>query len=152
MSEPRSDAPSQRPPSLPEDRYGGAQTGSPVMGKLVATVLALLVGAIMVAGGVTIYRLNATPDITGEVIGVNVVDEQLVEVSMTVSRDEPGVAAYCIVRAQEQSKGELGRREVYVPPSENGTIQIDVAISTTDRAFMADVYGCGDDVPGYLRR
>lgn len=151
MSEPRSDAPSPRPPSLPEDRYGDAQTGSRVMGKAVAAVLALLVAAIVVAGVVTIYRLNATPSVSSEVIGVEVIDDHVVEVAITVTRDEPGVAAYCIVRAQEESKGELGRREVYVPPSENGTIQIDMAIATTGRAFMADVYGCGEDVPDYLR-
>ena len=152
MSEPRSDAPSQRPPSRPEDRYGAADPKSGVTGKLVAALLILLVGALLVAGAVTVYRLNATPDITGEVIGVEVVDEELVRVSMTVSRDEPGVAAYCIIRAQDQSKGELGRREVYVPPSENGVLQVDTEIFTTSRAYMADVYGCGDDVPDYLRR
>ena len=151
MSEPRSDAPSQRPPSHPEDRYGAADPKSGVTGKLVAALLILLVGALLVAGAVTVYRLNATPDITGEVIGVEVVDEELVRVSMTVSRDEPGVAAYCIIRAQDQSKGELGRREVYVPPSENGVLQVDTEIFTTSRAYMADVYGCGDDVPDYLR-
>lgn len=151
MSEPRSDAPSQHPPSRPEDRYGAAEAGSGVMGKVVAAFLVLLVGALLVAGGVTIYRLNATPAITSEVIGVEVVDEEMVRVSMTVSRDEPGVAAYCIVRAQDQSKGELGRREVYVPPSESGTIQIDTEVATIARAFIADVYGCGDDVPDYLR-
>lgn len=151
MSEPRSDAPSQRPPSLPEGRYDAAGPGSGVMGKVVAAFLVILVGALLVAGGVTIYRLNATPSITTEVIGVEVVDDELVRMSMTVSRDEPGVAAYCIVRAQDQSKGELGRREVYVPPSENGVIQIDTDVATTSRAFIADVYGCGDDVPDYLR-
>ncbi len=151
MSEPRSDATSPRPPSLPEDRYGTAESGSGAMGKVVAGILILLVAAILVASGVTIYRLNATPSITSEVIGVEVVDDELVRLSMTVSRDEPGEAAYCIVRAQDQSKGELGRREVYVPPSENGVIQIDTAVATTARAFIADVYGCGNDVPDYLR-
>ena len=151
MSEPRSDAPTQRPPSRPEDRYGAADAGSGVMGKVVAGFLVLLVGALVVAGAFTAYRLNATPAINSEVIGVEVVDDELVRMSMTVTRDEPGVAAYCIVRAQDQSKGELGRREVYLPPSEHGTIQVDTEVATTSRAFIADVYGCGDDVPDYLR-
>lgn len=151
MSEPRSDAPSQRPPSRPQDRYGAAESTSGVAGKVVAGLLVLLVGALLVAGAVTIYRLNATPDITGEVIGVEVVDEELTRMTMTVSRDEPGIAVYCIVRAQDQSKGELGRREVYVPPSEHGVVQVDTEIATSSRAYMADVYGCGDDVPDYLR-
>ena len=148
MSEPRSDAPSQRPPSRPQDRYGAAESTSGVAGKVVAGLLVLLVGALLVAGAVTIYRLNATPDITGEVIGVEVVDEELPD-PMTVSRDEPGIAVYCIVRAQDQSR-ELGRREVYVRRRARRR-QVDTEIATTSRAYMKDVYGCGDDVPDYLR-
>lgn len=152
MSEPRSDAPSQHPVGPPADRYGDADRGSRVMGKVIAVVLALLVGGLLVAGVYTMWRLNQTPDITGEAIGVEVVDDTRVDLSFTVTREEPGTPAYCIIRAQEESKGELGRREVYVPPSENNTIQIDASVFTTGRAFVADVYGCGDDIPDYLRR
>ncbi|MCD2263611.1 DUF4307 domain-containing protein [Dietzia aurantiaca] len=152
MSEPRSDATSPRPPALPEGRYDGVDERSGFMGKVVAGFLVALVLALLVAGGFTIYRLNATPSITSEVIGVEVIDEQSMRMSMTVTRDDPGEAAYCIVRAQDQSKGELGRREVYVPPSDNGTVQVDAEIATTGRAYMGDVYGCGNDIPDYLRR
>lgn len=150
MSEPRSDIPSQRPQSLPEGRYGQAGSGSTVMGKVVAAVLGLLVVAILIAGGITLYQFNSTDSITTEVIGVEVIDENSIQLSMTVTRDEPGVAIYCIVRAQDQSKGELGRREVVVPPSESGTVQIDTVIHTSAQAYMGDVYGCGEDVPAYL--
>ncbi|MDN4506885.1 MULTISPECIES: DUF4307 domain-containing protein [Dietzia] len=152
MSEPRSDAPSQPPVGPPADRYATADRGSNLTGKVVAVILALLVGGLVVAGVYTTWRLNQTPDITGEAIGVEVVDETRVDLTFTVTREEPGTPAYCIIRAQEESKGELGRREVYVPPSENTTIQIDASVFTTGRAFAADVYGCGDDVPDYLRR
>ncbi|KAA0919284.1 DUF4307 domain-containing protein [Dietzia sp. ANT_WB102] len=152
MSEPSSDAPSQRTVSPPADRYAAADTGSNVTGKIVAVVLALLVGGLVAAGAVTVYRLNQTPDIKGEAIGVEVVDDTRVDLTFTVTRDEPSTPAYCIIRAQEESKGELGRREVYVPPSENDTIQINASVFTTKRAFAADVYGCGADVPDYLRR
>lgn len=152
MSEPRSDAASQGPLTRPEDRYGDTATDYGLAGKLVAVVLVLLVGALVVASAVTIYRLNATPAISGEVVGVDVIDDDEVRVYFTVTRDEPGTPVYCILRAQEQSKGELGRREVYVPPSDSGSVQIETTIATSERAFMADVYGCGDDVPDYLRR
>lgn len=151
MSEPTSGTPSQGSTSVPEGRYD-ATPGSGFGGKAVAAVLTLLVGALLVAGGYTIYQLNVTPSVTAEVVGVEVIDEGRVDVAMTVTRDEPETPVYCIIRAQEQSKGELGRREVYVPPSESATIQIDASIFTTERAFIADVYGCGDDVPDYLRR
>lgn len=152
MSEPRSDAPSQRPAGPPADRYADADRGSGLAGKVVAVLLVLLVGALLVAGVVTMYRLNQTPDIAGEATGVEVVDSGRVDLTFTVTREEPGTPAYCIIRAQEESKGELGRREVYVPPSENGTVEITASVFTTDRAFIADVYGCGEDVPDYLRR
>ena len=152
MSEPRSDAPSQSPAGPPVDRYATDDRGSRLTGKIVAVFLALLVGGLMVAGVYTMYQLNATPAISGEATGVEVIDDSRVDLTFTVTRDEPGTPAYCIIRAQEQSKGELGRREVYVPPSESATIQIDASIFTTERAFIADVYGCGDDVPDYLRR
>lgn len=151
MSEPRSDAPSQRPAGPPPGRYDGADTGSQFMGKVVAVILAVLVGGLLAAGVYTMIRLNETPDITGEAIGVDVVDDSRVDLTFTVTRDEPGTPAYCIIRAQEESKGELGRREVYVPPSENETIEITASVFTSGRAFVADVYGCGDDVPDYLR-
>ena len=85
-------------------------------------------------------------------IGLEAVDDHQLDMTLTVTRDEPGDAAYCIVRAQDQSKGELGRREIYIPPSENGTVQITTAIATTARGFMGDVYGCGNDIPAYLQR
>lgn len=151
MSEPTSGTPSQGSTSVPEGRYD-ATPGSGFGGKAVAAVLTLLVGALLVAGGYTIYQLNVTPSVTAEVVGVEVIDEGRVDVAMTVTRDEPETPVYCIIRAQEQSKGELGRREVYVPPSENSTIRIDTSVTTSERAFMADTYGCGEDIPGYLRR
>lgn len=155
MSEPRSDATSQHPatlpPTPPPGRYN--DTGrSGLGGKAVAVVLALLVGALLVASAVTLYRLNATPEISGEGIAVTVVDDGRTDLSLTVTRGDPGTAVYCIIRAQDQTKGEVGRREVYVPPSESGTVQVDASIATSSRGFMGDVYGCGEDVPEYLRR
>ncbi len=81
MSESRSDAASEptgsTSPPLPPGRYGTTgTTGSTLSGKLVAVVLILLVGALLVAGAVTVYRLASTPDITGTAIGVTVVDDQ----------------------------------------------------------------------------
>ncbi|AWH97374.1 DUF4307 domain-containing protein [Dietzia psychralcaliphila] len=154
MSEPRSDAPSDAASQAAGAPLTGRydDSGSGVTGKVVAGFLVLLVGALVVAGAVAGYRLSATPDISGEVIGVTVVDDSRTDVVLTVTRDDPGTAAYCIVRAQDQTKGEVGRREVYVPPSANSAIQVDMSIATSSRAFVADVYGCGDDVPDYLRR
>lgn len=156
MTESRSDAvpepPGSTSPPLPPGRYGTTGTaGSTVSGKVVAVVLILLVVALLVAGAFTVKRLTSTPDITGTAIAVTVVDEQRIDIVVDVMRDEPGTPVYCIVRALDPTKAEVGRREVYVPASEQGTVGFDAAIATTGRASSADVYGCGDDVPNYLR-
>lgn len=157
MTDPRSDAasrPSATPPAtLPPGRYdeaGGATSG--ISGKVIAVMLGLLVLALVAAGAFTAYRLNATPSITGQVIVVTVVDDNRTDVVVDVTRDEPGTPVYCILRAQDQTKGEVGRREVYVPPSDEGTVRIEATIATTKRGVIGDVYGCGEDVPAYLRR
>ncbi|HMT49361.1 DUF4307 domain-containing protein [Dietzia sp. UBA5065] len=152
MSESRSDATPQVPVTPPAGRYDDAETGSALTGKVMAGFLVVLVGALLVAGVVTMYRLNATPDITGELFGVTVVDDGRTDLVVNVTRDDPATPVYCIVRAQDQTKGEVGRREVYVPPSESGTVQVETSVATFSRGFTGDVYGCGDDVPEYLRR
>lgn len=150
MSEPTSDAPSQRPPEPPTERYGQAR--SALTSRAVALLLTLLVGALLVAGVVTMVRLNDSPDISGEVMSVSIVDDERADVVMTVTRDEPSTPAYCILRAKDETKGEVGRREVYVPPSEDERVRVEASIPTWAPAFEADVYGCGSDVPDYLRR
>lgn len=156
MNEPRSDAAPQSPATpqlgLPPGRYDGAETGSGVAGKFVAVLLVVLVAALMVASAFTLYRLNATPDISGEEIAMEVIDDQHATVMFTVTRDEPETPAYCIVRTQDQSKGEIGRREVYVPPSESVTVRVETTVVSATRAVTGDIYGCGADVPDYLRR
>jgi len=152
MSEPTSGTPTPGPQAPPEGRYGEPGRGSAFTSKSVAVVLTLLVGAFLAAGGYTIYQLNVTPSVTTEVVGVEVIDDERVDLSLAVTRDAPETPVYCIVRAQEESKGELGRREIYVPPSESSTIVVDTFVTTSQRAFMADAYGCGEDIPDYLRR
>lgn len=152
MNEPRSEPTSPAPATLPPGRYDDARdTGSRIPGKLVAALLALLVLALVVAAVFTSYRVTSTPSISGEQVSMTVVSDQQVDMILNVSRDEPGTPVYCIVRAQDQTQGELGRREVYVPPAEGTQVRLETTIATTSRAFITDVYGCGDDVPGYLQ-
>lgn len=117
-----------------------------------AVLLVVLVGALLVGGAYTLYKINATPEVSAEEIALEVIDDQQAKMILNVTRDEPETPAYCIVRAQDQGKGELGRREVYIPPSESSTVRIETIVATTERAFLGDVYGCGEDVPDYLHR
>ena len=155
MSESRPDAadrsPAAGPATLPAGRYDEAgPVAAGLTGKVVAVILVLLVGAVVVGGAITLYRFSTTEDITGTMIGFTVVDDEKVDFTLDVTRDDPSTPAYCIVRAQEYNKAEVGRREIFVPPSEEGTVRLEGSFATLGKAYVADVYGCGADVPSYL--
>lgn len=38
-----------------------------------------------------------------------------------------------------------------VPPSNRATVQVTTTLKSVRPPVMADIYGCGTDVPGYLR-
>jgi hypothetical protein len=57
----------------------------------------------------------------------------------------------CIVRVRSKDGSETGRREVLVPPSDQATVQVTTTVKSFQRPVMADIYGCGTNVPGYLR-
>lgn len=157
MNEPRSDAAGTeerpRPASLPEGRYDDVrQVGSTLPGRITAVVLISLAIGLVVAGVYTTYQLTSTPSISGEEVAMTAVDEGRADLSFTVTRDEPGTPVYCIVRAQDESRGEVGRREVFIPPSEHSTVAVETSIATFAPSVIGDVYGCGDDVPDYLGR
>jgi hypothetical protein len=57
----------------------------------------------------------------------------------------------CILRARSLDGSETGRREVLVPPSSQATVQVTALVKTSKPPAMGDVYGCGTDVPAYLR-
>lgn len=116
-----------------------------------AGFLVVLVGALLVAGVVTMYRLNATPDITGELFGVTVVDDGRTDLVVNVTRDDPATPVYCIVRAQDQTRARsAGARCTSRRPSPAPSRSRPP--SPPSRGFTGDVDGCGDDVPEYLRR
>lgn len=157
MNEPSSDAAGtpelSRPATPPPGRYDEVRpAGSTVTGRAVAVVLILLVLGLVAAGFYTTYQLTTTPSISGEGVAMTTVDEGRADLSFTVTRDEPETPVYCIVRAQDETRGEVGRREVYIPPSEHTTVGVETSIATFEAAAIGDVYGCGDDVPDYLHR
>ena len=63
--------------------------------------------------------------------------------------DHSDQAADCIVDAPAEDGTEMGRVEVYVPPSES-TATVNATLRTVKRAMTVEVYGCSYDVPGYL--
>ncbi len=101
---------------------------------------------------VAFNRLGAGGDVKGELGGYKLIDNQTVSVTITVTRADPGGRpVVCIVRARSKDGGEVGRREILVPPSTETSVQVTTEVKTTKPPAVGDIYGCGTDVPAYLR-
>jgi Domain of unknown function (DUF4307) len=134
-----------RPPA----RYG-RQRQSRRTRRLLIVVLTLLILTVGVAVAVVGYQRLARSDVAGTLGGYRLIDDETVEVTITVSRADPSRPAVCIVAGRSKDGSETGRREVLVGPSTQESVQVTTIIKTSRPAVMGDVYGCGLDVPGYL--
>lgn len=132
----------------PESRYGRQRSG-PRRGLIAAyLVLALAVGVVVAVVG---YQRFGSTDVKGETGGYHLVDEQTVEVTFSVTRADPSQPVVCIVRARSKDGSETGRRELLIEPSEHATVQVKTQVKTSHPPVIGDIYGCGTDVPDYLR-
>src|SRR5699024_12866222 len=94
LNVPRSDAGSP-PPTPPPGRYVAERPlGSTRMGKSLAVFLGVLVLALVVAAAFAVYRITSTPSITGEKIGVDVIDDERTDIVIDETRDAPETAVY----------------------------------------------------------
>lgn len=134
----------------PEERYGRRRDPG-VTRKIVLLLLVLLLIA-MVFYAWRKYQNLGSSDIEGFDAGFSVIDDEWIELKLDVTRKNPQEPAYCIVKALDYAKAEVGRREVYVAPSDEKTVSLSVPINTRKKAAAATVYGCGSDIPGYLER
>ena len=116
-----------------------------IAGGLTVLVLAAGVTIAIIASG----RFGST-GVKGELGGYRLVDDETVDVTMSVTRDDPSQPVVCIVRARSIDGSETGRREVLVPPSAQKTVQVTTAVKSSKPPVVGDVYGCGTDVPSYL--
>ena len=134
----------------PEARYGRSRL-SRVSRRRVAITLGVLVIAAGFVVAVIGYQRLGTSNVTGSLAGYRVIDNETASVTITVTRSDPSRPVDCIVRVRSKDGSETGRREVLVPPSEQATVQVTTTVKSSQPPVMADVYGCGTDVPGYLR-
>jgi hypothetical protein len=111
------------------------------------TVLVLVAGVVV---AVIASQRFGTGDAKGELGGYQIVDNETVEVTISVTRDDPSRPVVCIVRARSIDGSETGRREVLVPPSTQATVQVTTIVKASRPPVVGDVYGCGTDVPSYL--
>jgi Domain of unknown function (DUF4307) len=140
----------ETPLPRPEARYGRSRL-SRVSRRRVAIGLALLVVAAGVVVAVIGYQRLGTSDVSGSLAGYQVIDNETASVTISVTRSDPSRPVDCIVRVRAKDGSETGRREVLVPPSDQATVQVTTTVKSVRPPVMADIYGCGTDVPGYLR-
>jgi hypothetical protein len=139
-------------PSIPrpEARYGRARLSRP-SGHRVAIALGVLVVGVGIAVAFAGYQRLGTSDVSGSLAGYQVIDHETASVTISVTRSDPSRPVDCIVRVRAKDGSETGRREVLVPPSEAATVQVTTTVKSSQPPAMADVYGCGANVPSYLR-
>ncbi|OBF19973.1 DUF4307 domain-containing protein [Mycobacterium sp. ACS4331] len=134
-------------PARPESRYGKPQRGP---SRMVIAALTVLVIAIGIVVATVAYQRWGSGDVKGELASYRLIDDQTVEVTVSVTRADPSQPVVCIVRGRSKDGSETGRRELLVPPSTESTVQVTGLVKTSKPPVVGDVYGCGADVPGYL--
>ena len=116
-------------------------------------VVAVLAAGVVVAGvilAIVASQRFGTQDVEGELGAYRLLDDRTVEVTVSVTREDPSQPAVCIVRARSKDGSETGRREILVPPSQQATVQVTTVVESSSPPVIGDVYGCGLDVPPYL--
>jgi Domain of unknown function (DUF4307) len=140
----------ENPIPRPEARYGHSR-----LSRASRRRVAIGLGVLVVAAGVLVavigYQRLGTSDVTGSLAGYRVIDDETASVIISVTRSDPSRPVDCIVRVRAKDGSETGRREVLVPPSEAATVQVTTTVKSSQPPIMADIYGCGTNVPGYLR-
>jgi uncharacterized protein DUF4307 len=134
----------------PQPRYGRGQLPRPSGRRVIVAlaVLGVIAGAVVAVIG---YQRLGRNDIEGTLAGYRLIDQQTVAVTISVRRSDPSRPVDCIVRVRAMDGSETGRREVLVPPASETTVQVTAIVKSSQPPVMGDVYGCGADVPGYLR-
>jgi Domain of unknown function (DUF4307) len=140
----------ETPLPRPEARYGRSRL-SRASRRRVAIVLSVLVVAAGLGVALVGYHRLGTSPVSGALAGYRVIDTETASVTISVTRSDPSRPVDCIVRVRAKDGSETGRREVLVPPSDQKTVQVTTTLKSSKPPAMADIYGCGTDVPGYLR-
>ncbi len=134
----------------PRTRYGHGQFPRAPRRRVVFALagIGVIVGIVVAVIG---YQRLGRSDVAGTLAGYRVIDQETVSVTITVTRSDPSQPVDCIVRVRAKDGSETGRREVLVPPASEATVQVTTIVKSSQPPMVGDVYGCGPDVPSYLR-
>jgi Domain of unknown function (DUF4307) len=136
-------------PPPPQTRYGRGRSLRPSRRR--AAFLAAVVAVVGVVLAAIVYQRLGRSDVEGTLAGYQLIDSQTVSVTISVTRKDPSRPVDCILRVRAEDGSETGRREVLVPPSAQTTVQVTTVLKSSKPAVVGDIYGCGTDVPSYLR-
>ncbi len=134
----------------PRTRYGGGALPRAARRRVVVALAVLGVAAGIVVAVIGYQRLGRS-DVAGTLAGYRLIDPETVSVTISVTRSDPSRPVDCIVRVRAKDGSETGRREVLVPPASQATVQVTTIVKSSKPPVVGDVYGCGTDVPDYLR-
>jgi hypothetical protein len=137
-------------PQPPQTRYGRGPLPRASRTRIVVALAVLGVAAGVVVAVIGYQRLGRS-DVEGTLAGYRLLDPETVSVTISVTRLDPSRPVDCIVRVRAKDGSETGRRVVLVPPSSEATVQVTTTVKSSKPPVLGDVYGCGTDVPGYLR-
>ncbi|OBJ47682.1 DUF4307 domain-containing protein [Mycobacterium sp. 1423905.2] len=140
------DSPLHRPAA----RYGRVRGSAGSRRGILIVLGVLVIGASLVIAVVG-YQRTATDPVSGTLAGYQLIDDETASVTISVTRSDPSRPVDCIVRVRAKDGSETGRREVLVAPSSQRTVQVTTTVKSSKPPAVADIYGCGTDVPGYLR-
>ncbi len=134
---------------LPQERYGRAPMAETTQRRW-RIGLGTLVTVALIGGALAAYHRFEGNDVEGKMAAYEVLDDQTVAVTISVTRKDPSTPAVCIVRARSKDGAETGRREILVEPAEAKTITLTAIVKSYQRPYVGDIYGCGTEVPPYL--
>jgi hypothetical protein len=133
----------------PSARYGRRRLSRRARAWIVVGLMALILAAGVVIAVIGYHRLGRS-EVQGTLGGYQLLDDETLSVTITVTRADPSRPAVCIVRARSIDGTETGRREVLVTPSTQASVQVTMTLKSSRPPVAGDIYGCGLNVPAYL--
>lgn len=105
-------------------------------------VVAVLLGAVLLAWTVWAGLHAAKPKVTAQVYGYRVISDDRIDVQLDVHRPDPAQASSCQVQVQAPSGETVGQLDVPVPAGGEPQVRVTATVRTYLRAHTAIITGC----------